>query len=1362
MKTFARRGRRPLLWLVLLLCCAGGPALAETLTVTSTGDSGPGSLRQAMLDAMTSAEASTIVFAPAADGVITLDSPLPDLLASGGDLTITGNGAANTIIDGAGQRRPFKAEWQNDLHFTLRRLTVRNGFADQGQGGAIYMLGGNSSTRLTLEAVELVGNRSTYDGGAIYASISTRIEDSLFAGNNGGSFGGGIHIDGSSALLARNTTFADNVGGVIRISGSGNANDPVSRLVNVTATGDRAGDDAVLVVESGARVSLSNSLIGGGIPSIQLYSGGLIDLATSLNNVLGDVVNSGFEDGVNGNQVNVATPLIGLLGDYGGLTRTLPLLPGSPALDAGTGAGGDIPASDQRGVARAGLPDVGAFESQGFTLSVSGGDGQSTPVGTPFADPLAVAATAVDNLEPVAGGIVHFSAPGSGASAVFTAADAIIGSDGAAQAVAIANVVVGGPYAVTASLSATQSVDFFLTNTAGVCGAFAFPYTLAGTDNAARVAELRQAIECANANISEDVIDLGGHTLGIGDGPYTNTHGATALPFIISAIELRNGELERETSAPAFRLIYVDSAGTLTVRGMALRGGSASNAGGAILANGPYVESHPLTLIDSVFENNSAPSSGGAVASWQYVAIQTSRFIGNAAASGAAIYGRDLIFVTNSRFEGNGDDNTQSVLYSDRYVGIINSLFADNQLTAADSSLMHFGDTTQVVEFRNVTIAGNSVQHDLLGWRTGAVALRNCIVWDNEYASLGSVSPIHSLLPGFAGANGNLDQPPGFVGPGDYHLDAGSPAIDAGDNDYGSFDDLDLNPRPLDDAGVADIGHGTAPLIDMGAYEYQADSVAAGISVTPTSGLVTGEAGTTANFTIVLERYPAADVSLALSSSDSSEGIVAPASLTFTQADWNLPRTVTITGVDDALVDGDQAYTIVIAPAGSADPAYDGIDPPDVAVVNQDDEAATYGLGGTLVGLSGSGLALSLDGNEILPVATNGGFTFATMLAPGEDYVVAVASQPQDPPQACVVINGSGTMGTTAIDNIVVNCGASVTYAIGGTLDGLAGGGLVLQLNGSGDLALAADGDYAFVPRLVEGAGYVVTIRTQPQGQWCTLANASGTVQGADVTDIDVACAPLQAQLHLGVDDGREFARYGRVRDYFVTLGNTGNAAATGITLGAGFSAAFDVANAQWQCVGSGGGASCGSGGSGGFSDSANVPPNSSLTWIVSVPVLGGSNEPDATLTVGGSGLAGASDTDTLVIFRDGHDVPYADGTQSPGEPEPFELQGEQSLPIEWPASGEDGLGIVRVLATPGGRVVVQRLRWQGADFVRLLGTDARDRERASAWARVPAAAQLVVARVSGNGNEGIVLLEGAAAPLALPQRAGDDEGEIE
>ena len=70
---------------------------------------------------------------------------------------------------------------------------------------------------------------------------------------------------------------------------------------------------------------------------------------------------------------------------------------------------------------------------------------------------------------------------------------------------------------------------------------------------------------------------------------------------------------------------------------------------------------------------------------------------------------------------------------------------------------------------------------------------------------------------------------------------------------------------------------------------------------------------------MVLNAQPTADVTIALSSSDTTEGTVLPASLTFTAANWNMPQTVTVTGVDDALDDGDVAYTIVTAPATSTD-----------------------------------------------------------------------------------------------------------------------------------------------------------------------------------------------------------------------------------------------------------------------------------------------------------------------------------------------------------------------------------------------------------------------------------------------------------
>src|SRR6185436_3105784 len=82
-----------------------------------------------------------------------------------------------------------------------------------------------------------------------------------------------------------------------------------------------------------------------------------------------------------------------------------------------------------------------------------------------------------------------------------------------------------------------------------------------------------------------------------------------------------------------------------------------------------------------------------------------------------------------------------------------------------------------------------------------------------------------------------------------------------------------------------------------------ADDDVAGIVVTPVAGLVTDESGLAASFTVVLQSQPVADVTIALSSSDPSEGAVAPASVTFTAANWNLPQTVTITGVDDPFVD---------------------------------------------------------------------------------------------------------------------------------------------------------------------------------------------------------------------------------------------------------------------------------------------------------------------------------------------------------------------------------------------------------------------------------------------------------------------------
>src|SRR6185436_10367058 len=118
------------------------------------------------------------------------------------------------------------------------------------------------------------------------------------------------------------------------------------------------------------------------------------------------------------------------------------------------------------------------------------------------------------------------------------------------------------------------------------------------------------------------------------------------------------------------------------------------------------------------------------------------------------------------------------------------------------------------------------------------------------------------------------------------------------------------------------------------------DNDAAGVTVTPISGLVTTEAGGAATFTVVLTSQPTADVTIPLSSSDLTEGTVAPASVTFTSANWNIAQTVTVTGADDAFVDGTVAYTIVTGAATSADLVYNGFAVTDVSVSTTDNDTA--------------------------------------------------------------------------------------------------------------------------------------------------------------------------------------------------------------------------------------------------------------------------------------------------------------------------------------------------------------------------------------------------------------------------------------
>uniref|UniRef100_UPI00356A1B7A CARDB domain-containing protein n=1 Tax=Stieleria sp. TaxID=2795976 RepID=UPI00356A1B7A len=140
---------------------------------------------------------------------------------------------------------------------------------------------------------------------------------------------------------------------------------------------------------------------------------------------------------------------------------------------------------------------------------------------------------------------------------------------------------------------------------------------------------------------------------------------------------------------------------------------------------------------------------------------------------------------------------------------------------------------------------------------------------------------------------------------------------------------------------------------------YSLTSVVAGIKIDPLTGLQTSEAGGSATFTIELEDIPSAPVTINLAPSDSGEGVLNLQSVTFDSSNWNVPQTVTITGVDDDVDDGDQPYSIVTSPVISDDPLYSGLDPSDVNVVNVDDDEVGFTVSTpstTQTSESGSGL----------------------------------------------------------------------------------------------------------------------------------------------------------------------------------------------------------------------------------------------------------------------------------------------------------------------------------------------------------------------------------------------------------------------
>ena len=317
---------------------AGGPFASETSyyrgLVTTTADTGPGSLRDAVTNA---ANSKLITFDPALAGqTITLTS---GQLTLSDNVTIDGSDLpGGATIAGDGTNRIFNLS-SVAANRTLRGLNLTGGGgrpAPVGSGGAVAVFGSS----VTIDRCNLFGNHAT-NGGAIYNSGGLLLQNSSIFDNTAMQ-GGAIYNQGS--LMLNQCTIARNVANT---NGGGVWNTATLPVFQCTITGNTAGRSGGGIYNNAVFVKATNSIIAGNFEAI--FNGG---------------IQSPVNCFLSGN------PLLAPLAYYGGPTPTMPPLAGSPAIDLGNDAAGSSLTTDQRGQTRllGAHVDIGAVEG-GFSTN---------------------------------------------------------------------------------------------------------------------------------------------------------------------------------------------------------------------------------------------------------------------------------------------------------------------------------------------------------------------------------------------------------------------------------------------------------------------------------------------------------------------------------------------------------------------------------------------------------------------------------------------------------------------------------------------------------------------------------------------------------------------------------------------------------------------------------------------------------------------------------------------------------------------------------------------------------------------------------------------------------------------------------
>ncbi len=1159
-------------------------------------------------------------------------------LVSTQDLNINGPTAAGLVISGNNLSRILYA---NGVDVSVSNLSFTGGNSvgsdRPGVGGAILHSGGNLTLTdvvlgsngctasgtggamavtfgmLNATRVSVTGNTCDNVGGIYLQDGDLTLVDSSLTGNSG-TEGEALRVTSTFAPLQRaglgsataaaltNVTISDNS---TTIGNAAIRSEPLSgaavslTLTNVTVSGNTTssagGHGAIWHRPIGGTHStlLRNSIVAGNnVGGLANDIEGTADASSSFN-VIG--TGGGLAPGANGNFLGINAPLLAPLANYGGNTLTRALLPGSPAIDRGSNA--LAPAFDQRGIARPqlGTADVGAFESRGFALSVVSGTPQTTFTNTSFALPLVVAVVPNAAGEPVDGGQLLYSAPGAGASAIFS--NPAIISAGEATMVATANSIAGS-YAVTASaIGATGTPSFALTN--------GCPPTVVTNGGDSGAGTLRQTIADACPG---SVVTFAG-----GVASVALTSGELVIGKNLTLDGGAGVAVTRQAGSPDFRVFRVTGGANVLLDSLTISGGNVADDGGGIQNFGN------LTVLDSLISGNAstAGNGGGGIANYgtltvdnTTIELNTASFAGGAIVliDGGSATLSDCTLSGNSALQG-GAVLLQSVT-TDADMTISNCTISGNTASLTAAAVINVSSgagTSSTLSMVSSTVAGNSGPSATVS--TGVNAGSATTTLRNNIYAANSADNVVNTAPGVTTSLGNnlSDDATGGGGPGDlvntdpllaalgnyggvtrtHALLPGSPAIDAGSASGLPATDQRGVPRPQ-------LG---AP--DIGAFESRG-FVLSTVSGSPQSTAVNAPfalplvVGVTAN--VVTEPVNGGQVSFSAPVSGASAMVSSPATIAGAQAsvvatangivgsyavtataigasgtpsfaltNGLSPTSTTITGIAPNVTVVGEPYSVSVSVSDGASPVTTG-----TVEVRQLSDGVTCSI--DLASASSCQLAASNALTTSVRASYLGGGAFAPSQSAAiahvverADTVIQIVSDTPDPSPVGATI-------AVTVDLDVVAPGAGSPQGEILVTDGIASCSIALP-DLSCQLIPKAVGPATLEARYLGDANFNASVDTEPH---------TFTAEGADLAIIK--------------RNGLRLIPGGAPSTYVLLVSNAGPQAVVNARVTDILPAQFS--NASWTCSASGG-ASCPASGAGNVDTLVSLPSGSSVVFAL-------------------------------------------------------------------------------------------------------------------------------------------------------------------